>query len=291
MLRFRPEAVHVATPLLVAAAAGVLLLLTWRTARRRPAPSPSTTPLELEHRRLLSPLPSVLIAIAETETSESSLSPDRSSSGSFTSGSARKLKRGSLSAGSGRKSLSRTASPLVQLRRSFVKDAAAQDVPVPLVLWIEYRLWVDRVITARAGRAEHFHSFVYIHTLGLPNGSSLKATWSGEDAADLLACLAEAGLLDSGDVPIPARQALVLWLERSLAAFDGIFTKAKSRGYEGLSREVRDTSQNHPTSHTPPKPVDYTRRAPPTHSPFFSYDSPPRNAPGAAGRRRVERRV
>ena len=102
----------------------------------------------------------------------------------------RKLKRSSLSSGS-----ICTVSPALKRRRAYVHTAAIREVEVDLALWIEYRLWVDHHIVARAGRAETFHSFVYALALGLPNATTLKAHWSGEDAADLLACLAHANLL------------------------------------------------------------------------------------------------
>ena len=135
-------------------------------------------------------------------------------------------------------------------RRAFVREATTKSVTVPLSLWIAYRLWVDTVISARAGRAEAFHSFVYAHTLGLPNPSSLKTHWSGSDAADLLACLAAEGLLggvvvgggvdggvDGASAP-SAREALHEWLKETLYHFDSRFLLARDRVYKGLTYEV-----------------------------------------------------
>ena len=102
-------------------------------------------------------------------------------------------------------------------------------------LWIAYRLWVDHSITEKAGRSENFHSFVYTHTLGLPSPQRLKKHWSGSDAADLLACLAEARLLgrEGGEA---AERALTEYLDESLKVFDGRFLLARNRVVCGLSR-------------------------------------------------------
>ena len=255
----------------IAAAGSVVALLLLHTVRqhrqhvRRPDRSSSaagssssgggeTSQLEQDQpQRTLSPLPSVLQAIEEVDSMEPS--PQSASR----SGSPHP-KRLSMSA----MRLSAT-NPILVANRAFVRESATREVPVPLMMWIEYRLWVDRVISARAGRSENFHSFVYAHSLGLPNAHALKQHWSGEDAADLLACLAHYGLLcrdKRGEEPPPppaaglqvgvpstpralptpiprqeARACLTAWLERSLIAFDGIFTKARGRAYEGLSFE------------------------------------------------------
>lgn len=105
-------------------------------------------------------------------------------------------------------------------------------------LWISYRGWVDQIITARAGRAENFHSFVYAHTLGLPSAQKIKTHWSGSDAADLLACLAHARLLYP-DTPFnDSSEELHAWLEESLVVFDNKFLLARERGFEGLNFEA-----------------------------------------------------
>ena len=150
-----------------------------------------------------------------------------------------------------------TDQAIVETRRNFVRDAAEREVHVPLPLWITYRNFVDTVISARAGRAGDFHSFVYGRVLGLPSTDRIKAEhrWSGSDAADLLACLAQAGLLvgddslkprrSTGGPPTSARvppstpeEALVRWLEQSLEAFDARFNMAHDRVYVGLTRDL-----------------------------------------------------
>ena len=155
-----------------------------------------------------------------------------------------------------------TDQAIVEARRNFVCDAAECEVHVPLPLWITYRNFVDTVISARAGRAGDFHSFVYGHALGLPSTDRIKAEhrWSGSDAADLLACLAQAGLLvgddslkprrSTGGPPTSARvppttpeEALVGWLEQSLEAFDARFNMARDRVYVGLTRDLEVRSR------------------------------------------------
>ena len=172
--------------------------------------------------RFYSPLQSVLKAITEVTTER-----ERSSSTEDMGSSTRRNRRLTSSA------LDHHDFIMIAARRTWVEKAASRAVPVPLNLWIDYRLWVDRIISARAGRAETFHSFVYAHTLGLPEPRKLKAHWSGSDAADLLACLAEAGLLAGRDVPTqrsaadPA-DALMRYLEQALNVFDGRFLQARA---------------------------------------------------------------
>jgi hypothetical protein len=161
--------------------------------------------------------------------------------------------------------------PLIALRRKWVLEAAERRVVVPLQLWIAYRLWVDSIICARSGRGASFHSFVYAHTLGLPYDAmqNLKTHWSGSDAADLLACLAQEGLLlplgggrlaaasakthrlsraptqnltldaidDDDDDEDGAAAALRAWLTASLTAFNGRFHLAENRVFQGLEYE------------------------------------------------------
>ena len=161
--------------------------------------------------------------------------------------------------------------PLIALRRKWVLEAAERRVVVPLQLWIAYRLWVDSHITARSGSTGTFHSFVYSHTLGLPYDAmqKLKTHWSGSDAADLLACLAQEGLLlplggrglaaasaksarlsrapslnltldaidDDDDDDDGAVAALRAWLTASLTAFNGRFLLAQNRVFKGLEYE------------------------------------------------------
>ena len=85
-------------------------------------------------------------------------------------------------------------------------------------LWVAYRMWVDDALGERSDA--NFHWFACERTLELPNPSPQKRPWSGSDAGDLLACLAEEGLLDDGRGPHTPCDALVAWLSRLLAAFD-----------------------------------------------------------------------
>lgn len=216
-------------PLHAAAAAAALVLVTTivHSSRRRQsvttsaaaepaAPDPDDT--QQPQRRIFKPLATVLTAINEGASSEEAHGRKRSKSEAI------------------------NADVLTELRRTWVLEAVERQVPVPLRLWIAYRLWVDTIITARAGRAENFHSFVYAHTLGLPSPQKLKTHWSGSDAADLLACLADAGLLRSSGMPgsgsaepsYDAADALQAWLSESLNVFDGRFLFARHRVYEGL---------------------------------------------------------
>ena len=105
---------------------------------------------------------------------------------------------------------------MLQARREIAKSKH----PVPLPLWMAYRSWVDEIVISRGKHAEHsFHSFAFAHALGLA-ASLLKA--SGSDSADLLARLAEAGLLNEKHLGsfLSSEEALLDWLERSLFEFD-----------------------------------------------------------------------
>ena len=99
----------------------------------------------------------------------------------------------------------------VQARREFVQRAAERKPLVPLKHWIAYRTWVDTNIPQST--APLFHVFVCVHTLGLLDAASHVAAWGGSDAADMLACLAEAGLL-------AASKTVVEWLEECRAAYE-----------------------------------------------------------------------
>jgi hypothetical protein len=121
-----------------------------------------------------------------------------------------------------------------QRRREWMREAPTALPKVPLLLWVAYRQWVDSVISGQKGKSESFHPFVYGWTLGLhvsPN--NLKDHWSGAEAADLLATLAAADMLEAdGAAPLDALKA---WLERALAVFDGRFLLARDRQYVGLT--------------------------------------------------------
>ena len=131
-------------------------------------------------------------------------------------------------------------------RRSFVRNAAASSIGVPLLLRKMYTVWVETLISERGGvyalaRGDQtgYDAFMYARALGLPNTPTLEAFWSfAREAADTLACLADAWLLqDTPTDPPPAstptsKEALVVWLERSLLAFDACASlhEAASKG-------------------------------------------------------------
>lgn len=127
-----------------------------------------------------------------------------------------------------------------QRRREWMREAPATLPTVPLLLWVAYRQWVDSVVSGQKGKSESFHAFVYGWTLGLHGSpNDIKEYWSGADAADLLAALAAADMLEGGGAaPL---DALTTWLERALAVFDGRFLLARNRQYVGLTHAEEAT--------------------------------------------------
>ena len=103
--------------------------------------------------------------------------------------------------------------------------------PVPHAEWIAYRMWCDDQLAGAAPGS--FHEFIIAHTLAISTPSR-RAAWTGSDAADLIACLAAAGLLIER---VPKRSALTRYLEASLAAYNKRFTFAQHREYEGYTEE------------------------------------------------------
>ena len=119
----------------------------------------------------------------------------------------------------------------IALRRQWVLEAAGARKRVPVWLWVEYRYWVDDVISGKEASVESFHAFAYAHALALPAAAELLAHWSGSDVADLLACLADAGLLGAGD----SVKALRHWLEESLRVYNSRFQGASNRRFGALT--------------------------------------------------------
>ncbi len=132
------------------------------------------------------------------------------------------------------------SSPALAARRTFVRTA--HRVPVPMELWVAYRMWVDDALGERS--EENFHWFVCERTLGMPNPATHKVPWTGSDAGDLLACLAQAGLLGGGEAG-GAQDALDAWLDGMLVAFDHAMAVRSAAQSADLTSLAQHLSEGH----------------------------------------------
>eukprot|EP00854_Cymbomonas_tetramitiformis_P015872 gene15872-18822_t len=111
-------------------------------------------------------------------------------------------------------------------------EGSEEVINVPNDLWVAYRIWVDVHVALREGRPDVFHNFLVAQTLGI--STPRKVMWNATEAADLLSCLAAAGLLLKG---LPSGDALEAYLQDSVVLYNNRFTLAKHRAYEGYTRE------------------------------------------------------
>ena len=115
-------------------------------------------------------------------------------------------------------------------RLRFVQSAS--NCRVPMAIRRRYDSWFEAMVLARPAHKKifSFEAFVYARTLGLQlndvNPSSFGSHVGPEATADLLACLAAAGLLRKADGAPPTwwwhdpRASLAQWLHEALEAYD-----------------------------------------------------------------------
>ena len=98
-------------------------------------------------------------------------------------------------------------------------------------LWVAYRTFVDDELLIGRVTMTGFHSFVVGKALGIKYPP---AGWNGTDAAELISCLAESGLLaDAGLAPF---DALTLFLEDAMRLFNSRFHLAHGRQLAGHTK-------------------------------------------------------
>jgi len=123
-----------------------------------------------------------------------------------------------------------------QLRaRQWALDASkSKAVNVPLSAWVAYHDWVYKRIVGEAGCAELWHRYACAKALGLPQQAVEEVT--GGDAADLLSCLAEQGLLRASI----GNDLLTSWLHETLEAYDSPFVKARGRVHQDFASKSEE---------------------------------------------------
>uniref|UniRef100_A0A7S0LGX2 Calcineurin-like phosphoesterase domain-containing protein n=1 Tax=Coccolithus braarudii TaxID=221442 RepID=A0A7S0LGX2_9EUKA len=101
---------------------------------------------------------------------------------------------------------------------------------IPIEIWVAYRMWIDEHSQEIDGSTPSaLHRFLVALAFGIDASKEV----NGTEAADLIACLAGAGLLGNETSKCPVR-ALKTWLQEGLAAFNSRFRQAHDNVFTGL---------------------------------------------------------